>query len=70
MLSKYSDDKGVLVHFAHTHTHTSRVLVPPNVDTSEREDENGMHYVCMACVNIQKANMPFVSLYTHFDTLF
>lgn len=43
---------------------TLKALLLPNGDRSGREDEKGMHYVCMACVNIQKANMPFVS-YTH-----
>lgn len=49
--------------------HTLKALPLPNGDRSRREDEKGMHYVCVACVNIQKANMPFVSLYTHTNTL-
>lgn len=48
--------------------HTLKALLPPNGDRSGREDEKGMHYVCLACVNIQKANMPFVSLHTHTQT--
>lgn len=48
--------------------HTLKALLLPNGDRRGREDEKGMHYVCMACVNIQKANMPFVSLHTHTHT--
>lgn len=45
--------------------YTLKALCIPNGDRRKREDEKGMHYVCMACVNIQKANMPLVSLHTH-----
>jgi len=49
--------------------HTIKAL-HPNGDRSGREDEKGMHYVCMACVNIQKANMPLAPppLHTHTHT--
>lgn len=46
--------------------HTLKALLLPNGDRSGTEDEKGMHYVCMACVNIQKANMPFrLTTHTH-----
>lgn len=66
MLSNSVNDKGEKEsHKALTEmVHTLKALLP-NGDRSGREDEKGMHYVCVVCVNIQKANMPFVSLHTH-----